>query len=65
MTTNVGMTRPAMPTIVRILAVFPLIHVDSKLCAAQSNIVLYAAALPDGLEVLMTNAINVGFNLFF
>ena len=62
MTRNVGTTRPAMPTIVRILAVFPLIHVDSKLCAAQSNIVLYAAALLDGLEVLMTNAINVGFN---
>ena len=61
MTGSVGMTKPAMQTIVRTHAAFPMIHADSKPCAVQSNIDQYVAALPDGLEVLLTNAINVGF----
>ena len=52
-----------MQIIVRTLAVFHMIHVDSRLCAQQSNIEQCAAALLDGLAVLLTNASNVGFNI--
>ena len=51
-----------MQIIVRTLAVFHMIHVDSRLCAQQSNIEQCAAALLDGLAALLTNATNVGFN---
>ena len=62
LTENAVKIRPAMQIIVRTLAVFHMIHVDSRLCAQQSNIEQCAAALLDGLAVLLTNATNVGFN---
>ena len=50
-----------MQIIVRTLAEFLMIHAGSRPYAAQSNIDQYVAALLDGLEALLTNAINVGF----
>ena len=50
-----------MQIIVRTPAKFLMIHAGSRPCAAQSNIDQYVAALLDGLEVLLTNATNVGF----
>ena len=64
MTESVLMTKPAMQIIVRILVGFLMIHAGSRLCAPQSNIDQYVAALLDGLEVLLTNATNVGFEYF-
>ena len=63
MTESAVMTKPAMQIIVRTPAKFLMIHAGSRPCAAQSNIDQYVAALLDGLEVLLTNATNVGFLL--